>query len=135
MKAYSMKRIVRTIIIIVYTFLLLSIIEDRKPFENISIVGAIIAILAGSLIGIFLFKERINKQYKEEKRERDERYVRNKNAFSYFFLLIIALLFPIFMGILSIQGIQQISIKHLALVFVMACLIYVSILGVIKKKF
>ncbi|PZF88749.1 2'-O-methyl transferase [Listeria ivanovii] len=134
MKKYHFMRIISSTFIIAYAFLLLPITRGKQPLAENNPILLFSAIIIGTISSIFMFKETIEKQYKKEKTEKDERYFKNRNTFSFYFVIVLAIILPIFMIIVSTQHHLQISLSSLAIGYFVISFFYMICLEIIQRK-
>ncbi|AIS60797.1 Uncharacterised protein [Listeria ivanovii subsp. londoniensis] len=137
MRKYSIKKFFIVFVSMISAILLFSIISDRKPFEGSGltlITGVLVAVLAYLITALLTPKEKLEKEVNEEKRRNDERYLLNKGKISYFFMVILAILIPFTLAFLNYDNVSVISIKSLAIIFVIVFLLYIIILQFYKKN-
>ncbi|EAD4807196.1 TPA: 2'-O-methyl transferase, partial [Listeria monocytogenes] len=110
-------------------------IKGEKIFGDIGTpIVMIIAALIGTLSSVFLSEEKTKREYEKEKLEKDERYINNRKTFSHYLLIVLALTIPIVLIVLNLNGIEQISISSLTIIFLIFCFSYMIVLEIIRKK-
>ncbi|MBC6296128.1 2'-O-methyl transferase [Listeria sp. FSL L7-1517] len=134
MKKYQFMRIVSLTFMVIICFFLLPITRGEQPSTVNDFLILIPAIIVGSVFSIFIFKETFEKQYKKEKTEKDERYYKNRNTFSFYFVIALAIILPIFMAILNTQHHLQISLSSLAIGYFIISFFYMICLEIIQRK-
>lgn len=93
----------------------------------------IIAALIGTLSSVFLSEEKRSENMRKKTRK-DERYINNRKTFSHYLLIVLALTIPIVLIVLNLNGIEQISISSLTIIFLIFCFSYMIVLEIIRKK-
>lgn len=89
MRKYHIKRIGIAILLTFYFFMLIPIMQGEKPFStSADYFALILAIIVGVLASLFIFDERIKKEYEQDKVEKDERYLKNRAIFNFILLLL-----------------------------------------------
>lgn len=134
MRKYRLMRIVSMILITVSAFLIMPIANGEQPLTENSLLNLFVIIAIGVFFSIFIFKETFEKQYKKEKSEKDERYFRNRNTFSFYFIIVSAILVPILLTVLSTQEKVQVSLSSLAIGYIVICFFYMFCLEIIQRK-
>ncbi|CUK29669.1 2'-O-methyl transferase [Listeria monocytogenes] len=135
MKRYIINRGIMVAVVIIYMYPLLGIIKGKKIFGDIGTpIVMIIAALIGTLSSVFLSEEKTKREYEKEKLEKDERYINNRKTFSHYLLIVLALTIPIVLIVLNLNGIEQISISSLTIIFLIFCFAYMIVLEIIRKK-
>lgn len=135
MKRYSIHRIISTILLMVYVVSVLSIMKGEKPFETNNFLEFILIGVIVVSITVFGSKDTIKKQFKEDKVEKDERYLKNRNIFSYYFIIFLGLSIPLVLVFASFSGMEQLSLSIIATIFFIIAIIYMVAIEVIKRKF
>lgn len=135
MKRYSIHRIISTILLMVYVVSVLSIMKGEKPFETNNFLEFILIGVIVVSITVFGSKDTIKKQFKEDKVEKDERYLKNRNIFSYYFIIFLGLSIPLVLVFASFLGMEQLSLSIIATIFFIIAIIYMVAIEVIKRKF
>ncbi|WP_203573465.1 2'-O-methyl transferase [Listeria ivanovii] len=110
------------------------IANGEQPLTENSLLDLFVIVAIGVFFSIFIFKETFEKQYKKEKSEKDERYFRNRNTFSFYFIIISAILVPILLTVLSTQKKVQVSLSSLAIGYIVICFFYMFCLEIIQRK-
>ncbi|MBC1244397.1 hypothetical protein HB790_10925 [Listeria welshimeri] len=137
MRKYSVKKFIIVFVSMIAAILLFSVITDKEPFLDNPlnlIIAVLIAATAYIITGLFIPKEKLVKEMKEEKIKADERYLFNKGKISYFALLLLASLTPFLLAFLDYRNISSISIKNLAIIFVCIFCLYIAVLQFYKNK-
>ncbi|MBC1543053.1 hypothetical protein QJV14_05590 [Listeria cossartiae subsp. cayugensis] len=134
MKRYSIHRIISTLLLMVYVVSILSIMRGEKPFETTNFLEFILIGIIVVSITVFGSKNTIKKQFEEDKVEKDERYLKNRNIFSYYFIILLGLLIPIILVFASIIGMKQLSLSNIATTFFIFSIVYMVAIEVIKRK-
>ncbi|MBC2126765.1 hypothetical protein [Listeria marthii] len=134
MKRYSLHRIISTLLLMVYVVSILSIMRGEKPFETTNFLEFILIGIIVVSITVFGSKNTIKKQFEEDKVEKDERYLKNRNIFSYYFIILLGLLIPIILVFASIIGMKQLSLSNIATTFFIISIVYMVAIEVIKRK-
>ncbi|MGC9340394.1 hypothetical protein [Listeria ivanovii] len=88
------------------------IANGEQPLTENSLLDLFVIVAIGVFFSIFIFKETFEKQYKKEKSEKDERYFRNRNTFSFYFIIISAILVPILLTVLSAKEKHKKTPRH-----------------------
>ncbi|MBC1671739.1 hypothetical protein HB950_05370 [Listeria welshimeri] len=135
MKRYSIHRIISTILLMVYVVSVLSIMKGEKPFETNNFLEFILIGVIVVSITVFGSKDTIKKQFKEDKVEKDERYLKNRNIFSYYFIIFLGLSIPFVLVFASFSGMEQLSLSIIATIFFIIAIIYMVAIEVIKRRF
>ncbi|MBC2246396.1 2'-O-methyl transferase [Listeria seeligeri] len=135
MKRYNINRIIITILLMVYVVSILSIIKGEQPFESTNFLEFVIIGIIVVSITVFASKDTLKKQFEEDKVEKDERYLKNRGAFSYYFIILLGLLIPIILGLASFIGMEQLSLSNVAVLFLIIGIVYMLAIEVIKRKF
>lgn len=135
MKRYSIHRIISTILLMVYVVSVLSIMKGEKPFETNNFLEFILIGVIVVSITVFGSKDTIKKQFKEDKVEKDERYLKNRNIFSYYFIIFLGLSIPLVLVFASFLGMEQLSLSIIATIFFIIAIIYMVAIEVIKRRF
>ncbi|MBC2254607.1 2'-O-methyl transferase [Listeria ivanovii] len=135
MKRYSINRIIITILLMVYVVSILSIIKGERPFESTNFLEFVIIGIIVVSITVFASKDNLKKQFEEDKVEKDERYLKNRGVFSYYFIILLGLLIPIILGSASFIGMKQLSLSNVAVLFLIIGIVYMLAIEVIKRKF
>lgn len=134
MKKYTMYRIIRTVIFLIYAAFILPIISGEKPFEQTNIIGYILVTIIAVGFAAFFDRKKIEKQSREEMKERDERYIKNRNTFSYYFMIALGLVIPPVIVVLRSVGNIHIQISDIALLFLIVSFIYMISIEIIRRK-
>ncbi|PZF88058.1 2'-O-methyl transferase [Listeria ivanovii] len=135
MKRYSINRIIITILLMVYVVSILSIIKGEQPFESTNFLEIVIIGIIVVSITVFASKDTLKKQFEEDKVEKDERYLKNRGVFSYYFIILLGLLIPIILGSASFIRMKQLSLSNVAVLFLIIGIVYMLAIEVIKRKF
>ncbi|EFR88647.1 conserved hypothetical protein [Listeria marthii FSL S4-120] len=83
---------------------------------------------------VFGSKNTIKKQFEEDKVEKDERYLKNRNIFSYYFVISLGVFIPIILGFASIIDVKQLSLSNIATIFLIISIVYLVAIEVIRRK-
>ncbi|MBF2516204.1 2'-O-methyl transferase [Listeria marthii] len=134
MKKYTINRIIITLLLMIYVVSILAIIKGEKPFETTNfsefmLIGVIVVSLT-----VFGSKNTIKKQFEEDKVEKDERYLKNRNIFSYYFVISLGVFIPIILGFASIIDVKQLSLSNIATIFLIISIVYLVAIEVIRRK-
>ncbi|MBC1977489.1 2'-O-methyl transferase [Listeria marthii] len=134
MKKYTINRIIITLLLMIYVVSILAIIKGEKPFETTNFLEfMLIGVIVVSLT-VFGSKNTIKKQFEEDKVEKDERYLKNRNIFSYYFVISLGVFIPIILGFASIIDVKQLSLSNIATIFLIISIVYLVAIEVIRRK-
>lgn len=115
--------------------MLTPIMQGEKPFStSADYFALILAIIVGVLASLFIFDERIKKEYEQDKVEKDERYLKNRAIFNFYFIVALGLVIPVVFAFMSISDMEQLSLIFLAKSFIFVSLAYTILLEIVKKK-
>lgn len=115
--------------------MLTPIMQGEKPFStSADYFALILAIIVGVLASLFIFDERIKKEYEQDKVEKDERYLNNRAIFNFYFIVALGLVIPVVFAFMSISDMEQLSLIFLAKSFIFVSLAYTILLEIVKKK-
>ncbi|WP_271004744.1 hypothetical protein [Listeria seeligeri] len=135
MRKYHIKRIGITILLTFYFFMLTPIMQGEKPFStSADYFALILAIIVGVFASLFIFDGRIKKEYEQDKVEKDERYLKNRAIFNFYFIVALGLVIPVVFAFMSISNMEQLSLIFLAKSFIFVSLAYTILLEIVKKK-
>lgn len=134
MKKYTMYRIIRTVIFLIYAASILPIISGEKPYAQTNIIGYILVTIIAVGFAAFFDRKKTEKQSREEMKERDERYIKNRNTFSYYFMIALGLVIPPVIVVLRSVGNIHIQISDIALLFLIVSFIYMISIEIIRRK-
>ncbi|MCD2246528.1 2'-O-methyl transferase [Listeria marthii] len=134
MKKYTINRIISTLLLMIYVVSILAIIKGEKPFETTNFLEFILIGVIVVSLTVFGSKNTIKKQFEEDKVEKDERYLKNRNIFSYYFVIFLGLFIPIILGFASIIGVKQLSLSNIATISLIISIVYMVAIEVIRRK-
>ncbi|MCD2252607.1 2'-O-methyl transferase [Listeria marthii] len=134
MKKYTINRIISTLLLMIYVVSILAIIKGEKPFETTNFLEFILIGVIVVSLTVFGSKNTIKKQFEEDKVEKDERYLKNRNIFSYYFVISLGVFIPIILGFASIIGVKQLSLSNIATIFLIISIVYMVAIEVIRRK-
>ncbi|STY44607.1 Uncharacterised protein [Listeria grayi] len=85
MKIYTFKRIVVTLTAMLYALLLFPLLlnRDLEIYHLSDFIQTTIALMVGICLAAFIWREKEARDYEKEKQNLDERYRKQRNAFSF----------------------------------------------------
>lgn len=86
MKIYTFKRIVVTLTVMLYALLLFPLLLNQKSeiYQLSGFIQTTIAMIVGISLAAFIWREKEARDYEKEKQNLDERYRKQRNAFSFY---------------------------------------------------
>lgn len=136
MKIYTFKRIVVTLTVMLYALLLFPLLLNQKSeiYQLSGFIQTTIAMIVGISLAAFIWREKEARDYEKEKQNLDERYRKQRNAFSFYMFVGLGYALPLGFVFLHLLHIDQLSTRTLLLVFTVFFLIFQLALYIYKKK-